>query len=439
MDKNSPFQVILLVVAGFAILIGVLIFSFSTYKGGAKTQLMTIWGTIPADTMTSVINNLISEEGEDTINVAYREIREDEFDTFFVEQLAEGKGPDIVILPQELLVRHQNKFLTVSYEFYPERTFKNTFIEQGELFIHQDGVMGMPFIVDPLVMYWNRTHFSNAGIPNPPKFWDELISIVPKLTESDSTFAISKSAVALGEIENVTNGKEIFMTLALQAGNPMVIRDTETPGVYDNYKVIFDSRLGYSRAPLESALSYFAQFSNPSKSVYSWNRSLQSSQDRFVSEDLSIYFGFASELELIRKRNPNLNFDVSFVPQSSGGGSGVYGKMSALMITNTTSNPTEAFRVISKLTEPLTSQFIADSLAIPPVRKDLLSVSQSSDAIKDITYKSALRSQGVYELEPKSTESILKDMVESYTSGRMRESEAISRAQGEFSALLKQE
>lgn len=437
MKESSPFQLIILVVAGFAILIGVIVFAFTSYKGGTTLPLMTIWGTIPADVMTSVINNIITEEGEGSVNVSYREIREEEFDTFFVEQLAEGKGPDLVILPQELLVRHQNKFLTVSYEFYPERTFKNTFIEEGELFTHQDGVMGLPFTIDPLVMYWNRTHFTNEGIPNPPQYWDELLSIVPDLTDVDSTFTIFKSAVALGEIENITNGKEIFQTLALQAGNPLVVRDEDTPGVYDKYNVILDSRLGYSRAPLETALTYFSQFSNPSKSVYSWNRSLPSSQDRFVSGDLSIYFGFASEVNVIRKRNPNLNFDVSFVPESKGGGSATFGKMSALMVTNSTSNPTEAFRVASKLTEPLTAQYIADQLNIPPVRKDLLAVKQSSDAIKDITYQSALRAQGVYDLDPSKTENILQDMIESYTSGRLRESQAVTRAQGEFQALIK--
>lgn len=433
MKNLSVFQLVSLIVAGFAIVVGVLVFSFVSGVGRTESPQMTIWGTLDKNTFDTVVIDLLAKE-QKVINVVYREIAEEDFETEFVEQLAEGNGPDIVLLPQDLIVRHQNKLLTVSYEFYPERTFKNTFIEEGELFTHQDGVIGLPFTVDPLVMYWNRNHFTNAGIPNPPQYWDELLTIVPSLSEVDSTFTIFKSGVALGEIRNITNGKEIFVTLALQAGNPLIIRDETLEGVYDRYEPILDSRLGYKIVPLEAALNFFAQFSNPSKTVYSWNRSLPNSQDRFASGDLSIYFGFASEIELLKKKNPNLNFDVAPVPQSRNGGSQVFGKMQAFTITKTTSDPSEAFRVISKLTEADSISRISELLQTPPVRRDLLA-DQPTDAFNSVAYRSALRAAGVYELDTEQTDSILQDMIESYTSGRLRVSQAVSRAQAELEAL----
>lgn len=434
MERTSLFQTIIFAVAGVAIIAGVLVFSFVTGKGSQPAAHMEMWGTIDQLLMENIISGILTQE-EGVINVTYTQIDREDFDTEFIERLAEGTGPDIVILPQDLLVKHQNKLLTASYEFYPQRLFKDTFIEEGELFTHSDGIMGMPFTVDPLVMYWNRSHFTNAGIANPPQYWTELVNIAPSLSQVDSTFTISKSAVAMGEIENVRNGKEIFATLLMQAGNPMVIRDENVPGEYDNYVPILDSRLGYKILPAEAALDYFAQFSNPSKNVYSWNRSLPDSQDRFVSGDLSIYFGFASEVDVIKRRNPNLNFDIALMPQSGNGNSHVFGKMNALSIVKSTSNPDEAFRVISKMTEPYAAQSIADELGLPPVRRDLL-VEQPDDAFKTVFYQSALRSFGIYEIDKEQTDVILKDMVEAYTSGRMRSSQAVSRAQAELKALI---
>ena len=102
----------------------------------------------------------------------------------------------------------------------------NTFIQQAELYLKTDGSLAVPFIVDPLVMYWNRDSFTNAGIATPPKFWDEFTGLNTKLTQKDVNSNIRKSAIAMGEFTNISHAREILGTLFLQSGNPVTYRDT---------------------------------------------------------------------------------------------------------------------------------------------------------------------------------------------------------------------
>ena len=57
-----------------------------------------------------------------------------------------------------------------------ERDFKNTYIEEGELYLAANGILGLPITVDPMVMYWNRDIFSSAAIAAPPSYWDEFLT-----------------------------------------------------------------------------------------------------------------------------------------------------------------------------------------------------------------------------------------------------------------------
>lgn len=426
MGKISPFQIIILVVSGIAIVVGVLLFAFSRSNQSQNNVEVSIWGIMPSDDFTALVNDILDRDRK-SINVVYTAFDPENFETELVENLAEGKGPDIILLPQDLLLKHQNKLYTLAYEFYPQRDFKDTFIEESELFIHAGGIIGIPFTVDPLVMYWNRTMFTEANLSQPPSEWGEILEIASKLTNRDSSFSIIDSGVALGEFRNINQAKEIFITLLLQAGNPVVRRDVNVPEVYDVYHSILDERLGYTIAPIEAALNFFTQFSNPSKAVYSWNRSLPSSKDMFLSGDLAIYFGFASEYEDLKRKNPNLNFDVALMPHSSNGSSATYGKMTAFSITKNTQNTGPAYDALLKLTSPEAISFISNYTKLPPVRRDLLVV-PPQDAALSVFYNSALRAKGIYDPDPVKSQTILQDMVESFVTGRSVSSDVVNTA-----------
>lgn len=439
----SKFQIVLTAIFGAFILIGVLIFSFSRSSTSKDISKATIWGTMSDATFQS----FMKESGlaqDKTIQVKYVEKRKDTFNQDFVEALAVGKGPDLFFLPQDSILKHQDKIYPIPYSAFSERTFKDTFIEEGELYLTTAGALGLPFLVDPMVMYWNRDMFSSLGISVPPKFWSEMYDLAPRLTTKDTNLSISKSALAFGEHGNISNASELISLLILQAGNPITTRgpalasDTADAGAsFGTINNLFSQRLEFPIAPSVQALNFYTEFANPVKPFYSWNRSLPPSKDFFLSSDLAMYFGFASELADIRLKNPNLNFAVAPIPQAKDAGRvTTFGRMVALAITKNSPNVAAAYVVASKMTSAAAESALSKVTSLPPVRRDLLAV-RPAEAFMSVFFDGAVQAKAWLSPEPAQLGPILREMVESVTGGRANTNQAVFKAAEQLGVILK--
>jgi len=310
---TNTFQIILLVVFGFFIILAVILFSARGGRGGDNLFLgeVTVWGTVPESVISLNIEAIYG--GDQPVKIVYIEKREVEFDRDLVEALASGVGPDIILLPQDLIIRHSDKIYPIPYESLSERDFKDRFIEEGELYLDESGILALPFTINPMVMYWNKDTLFSAGISRAPSFWDEFYIITPKITVRGNDTDVVRSTIAFGEFRNVTHAKDILAVLTMQVGNPIVIDDGL---VARGYRSTLAEKFDFDIPPTESALRFYTEFSNPAKTSYSWNGSLPSSRDMFVAGDLAVYFGFAGEFDDIERKNPHLNFDIAEMPQT---------------------------------------------------------------------------------------------------------------------------
>lgn len=426
----SNFRIILTAIFAIFIVVGVIMFSL--FRGGAgdkSAETITVWGVVPKTTFVKYIDT-INANKKTKIPVNYIEKEKDSFDKEFIEALASGIGPDVILLPQDQILRHKNKIYPIPYETFPERNFKNTFIEEGELYLSSEGIIAVPLTVDPLVMYWNRDIFTDVFLSQPPAYWDEFFSLVDKIAKIDDNLNIKRSAVSFGEFKNVLNAKEILSLLILQAGNNIVKVEK------GNLNSILSDNSGYDIPPAEAALRFYTEFSNPSKKSYSWNRSLPSSLLYFLSGDLAVYFGFASEFEGIRMKNPNLNFDVAIVPQRRGGETKkTFGNMQGLALVKSSKKLSSAFNAISIITSKENISLWAKTTGLPPVIKDLLK-SEMTDSVKSIFYASSIISKGWLDPDREETKDIFQNMTESVISGKSRLGEAVSLADSEIQNLL---
>ena len=430
MKGMTTFQLVLTGVFAVFILVGVAFFAL--FRGGGSSGTVsnvTVWGFIPSSQFTSLLD-VTGVADNDSLRVTYIEARPETFDQDFIEALASDKSPDLIMLPMDSLIRHRNKLFPIPYTSYPERTFIDNFIEEGRLFLSDDGVLALPYLVDPLVMYWNRTMFSNAGLTVPPKYWSEFFNLTKIFVEKDPAFNITQSAIAFGEYQNVTNAKEILSALIMQAGSPVTARTGKT------IRSALGDTFSQPVVPAEAVVNYYTEFSNPVKSFYSWNRSLPESKDYFISGDLAVYFGFASELDSINAKNPNLNFDVAVIPQSEGGAETItYGKMIGLAIPRAAKSPTGALILANILTGPDAIQELSLMVGLPPVRNDLLKA-RPSDQFLAIFYDSTVWSRAWLDPDKKETDNIFKKMVEDITSGRKRVSASVQDASSSLQKLL---
>lgn len=417
----SKFQAIVLAIFIICIVAGVAL--FATYKSqdsGQSLPTITVWGVFPSSIFSPLVQQLNNTRTV-SLSVNYIEKSASTFDKDFIEALARGQGPDAILIPQEMMLRHSDKIVPIPYEILTERDFKNTYIQQAEIYLTSQGSAALPFTVDPLVMYWNRDLFTNAGIASYPKYWDEFAGVAKKIDLKDVNSNIRRSAIAMGEFANINHAREILGALLLQSGNPVTVRGDG--GV--------QSALAEGQSAA-TAISFFTQFSNPRNEEYSWNRSLPVAKNWFLSGSLATYFGFSSELFDIREKNPNIDFDVAPFPQIRNGRNRVtYGSMYGLSIVRSSANQAASYAVMQALTAPDALTILGQLSYLPPVRRDMLATG-STDPYQTIFFDSALISRGWLDINTARTTQIFQNMTESITSGRASIDNAIRTAQDEM-------
>lgn len=431
--KLSIFQVVVMGVFALFAIAGVILFALggTGSRGVDAVGPVVIWGTYDKGVMNRIIEDLRSID-DVFDDVGYVEKNVDSFTGELIEALASGTGPDLFFLDHDLILRHRDKILPIPYEIMSERAFRNTFVEGSELFLDNEGLVALPMVIDPLVLYWNRTIFSSAGIALPPEFWDEVLVLSSEvLTKRDQAGNISQSAIAFGEYQNIDHAKEILSMLITQAGGSVVTIRND-----GRLSSGLSSEFENGIFPAESALRLYTDFANPSKTVYSWNRSLREAREEFIAGTLSMYVGFASELRDIRARNPNLNFDVAPVPQSRDGRVSTYGNSVGLSIPRGAINVNGAARVALALSGRLGNEVFTGTLRLTSPRRDILSETPE-DLFETVFRKAAIVASGWFDPDIGRTDTVFREMVEFVTTGRLRISQSVNSADRVLDSLLR--
>lgn len=434
------FQYIFLTFFGVMAVVAVIVFS-KTPGGNSATPsnvrgTVTIWGTYPSDGMDKVING-VNDQYKDSLTIKYAFHDPKDFDRDIVEALASGRGPDILLLPDDLILRHTDKIEPIPYSpnGITPAWLQNTFIQAAEIYTRDQGLIAVPFAVDPMVMYWNRDIFSNASVTEPPKYWDEFLTLTPKFTKRDpKTFNITQSAIAFGEFQNVDHAKDILAMLFLQVGNPIVkIGLGGKPAA--NLMSGEESHLIPSE-DVVSAFRFFMDFSNPLKDIYTWNRSRSNSLNEFINGNLAVHFDYASTYKRIREKNPHLNFAVAQVPIPRGTSAEItFAKVYGLTILKSSPNKSTAVFVVQQLLGSTPSGEFARSFTLPPVRRDLLA-QKPTDAAQTVFYDAAIRARTWLDPKPELSNEAFQSAVESVSSGRNPVNQAIGGLQTQLSSAL---
>lgn len=416
METIRPFQIGLLAV--FAIIGLASLAILATYQGLGLTNTnpygdsVIIWGTLDEKVFTSAIQEVANED-KDFLAVKYLEKDPRTFEKELINAIADGRGPDAIILNHEDFVTLRSKLQAISYDDFSERMLKDTYVDGFEIFARNNGLYAIPFMVDPLVMYWNRDLFAGGGLSQPPATWESLTDVVESLTLRDATRNIQQATVAFGEYQNVVNAKATLLTLMLQSGSQMIVEGQS------RYEVKLDTSLSEStRQPLFSTLQFFVEFSNVSSPLYSWNRTFQDDQSAFLGERLALYFGYGSEAKKLSQQNPNLNFDATGVPQGSGATvKRAYGRFYGLAILSSSKNYVGTYRALAVLANPTNTAKIAGELSLSPAHRSTLSTS-APDAMSQTRFNQSLIARGWLDPGAEASQEIFGQMIDDVISGR---------------------
>lgn len=424
--KNNSFQTILITVFIIAFIGAILIFSGVIGTGSSSnnqkiTGTVTIWGIYGQEIVQPYFDQINAQNLDLTIN--YVQKNAETFQGDLIEAIADGRSPDIVMTDSEHIFSFKDKLYTIPFATYNERLYRDSFIDGASLFLSQEGVLAVPLLVDPLVVYYNKNLLAGQNYVVPPTTWTGLVQSLPRFVRKDPRGVITQTAVGMGESDNINHFKDILSALFLQTGNSIVSLDATT-GSY-NERLSFAQSDSEKELGTAKALDFYTSFANQAGTSFSWTRTLPSSLDMFLSGRSAFYIGRAGELFSIQSRNPNLSFDVSTIFQADGSTRPVtFGLYSGAAIVKSTTNFPAAYSVLGSITTKEFTEYLSSATSLPSARRDLL-LSQQKNPYVQVFFKAALSAFGWPDLDSTKTEGVFRDMIRAVNSGRSNASQAI--------------
>lgn len=431
----SNFQTILVAIFLAAFVFGVLIFSGALKIGEGKkssdgiTGKIVIWGTLPEKDIASSFSELSNPDG--TYTVSYVEKAKESFNQELIEAIAKDQAPDIFILPTDLLLSNYNFAYKIPFSYFPERDFKDLYIDGAQILLSKDGVLGYPLIVDPIVMYYNKNMLSNESILYPPKYWDEVFDLSNRLIKIKDNGSIEKAMIALGQYENINNSKEIISSLLLQTGNKIVEKSDTVP-----YRVSINDNDPNKPNTFTQIINFFLEFSNPSKESYTWSRSLPNSSEMFIGDKLAFYLGFGSELFRIKSLNPNLSFDITSIPQVKNSDiKATYGNIYTMVLNKKSKNLNSAFGIANIINNDEFLKSLSVQMSLPTAKRSLLAVPQEQSYLSTL-FDSTIISRSWLDPDFNKSNDVFRELIQNSLSNKLQVGQAIQKASSQLEMLM---
>lgn len=149
-------------------------------------------------------------------------------------------------------------------------------------------------------LYWNKTYFTEAGIPEPPKTFPELIDAAKKLTKIDAQGRMTRSGISLRLSGQGSGIGEKWRYVVEAAGGSMI---EQTPsGKWHN---------GYDNDAGRDALTFYVD------AVQTWridDPKVPHDADAFASGATAMLFREAWVIGEIQSKNPKLDYGVVPIP-----------------------------------------------------------------------------------------------------------------------------
>lgn len=449
MKNTTPFQIVLLAVFGALGVAGVLIFAIvASSSNNQSVGAVVMWGTLDESRVQAVMR--AAAETDDRLNgVTYVKKDPVTYENDLVNALASGTGPDLFIMTQDWAVHDAAKTMHIPFSSLSQTQFSTTFLAAAAPYIGDDGIIAVPLVADPLVLFWNQDLLSAAQMTTPPKYWYEFPAAAQKLTQKSDSGTIKVSGVAIGEYQNVDSAKDILSILILQSGGGITARDAAGRLVS-----ALSPQQGAADQPSLAALRFYTTFADPSQDSYTWNRSLPKASVAFAQGSVALYIGHASEAAAIKLKNPNLNFAMAPLPQLRADSQPLnFATVYGLAIPRTAKNPQGARTVAYILASPSVSQGFASVLGMASALRGVVSTATNPlanpragtlDAIlatapkstQDLINSQAYISTSWSDPDPQATDDIFRAMIESTVNGALKAQDALSRADKALNQLL---
>jgi multiple sugar transport system substrate-binding protein len=292
--------------------------------------------------------------------------------------------------------------------------------------------------MDNLMLFYNTDIFSEKRVRNAPKTLQELVNLVPVLTERDSAGNIIRSAIALGETsDSIPGASGIIAALMMQYG-----ADMTSP---DNSKATFDLPVANTNPPVlagQEALSFYAQFADPTSPLYTYTgkkdsndiRAFPSDVQAFMEGKSAMMLGYGYQVQNIRKFNPSLKFETAPMPQNNIQDPVTIANYWGEVVSKNSEHPNEAWDFINYMTQRARQNSLFRLTGRIPARKDSLEANTSRKYYAAVAQQ-AEHSQSWYRHNSSDVEKIFDQMINNVLHDKISSRVAVETAVRDINAL----
>ncbi len=404
--------------------------------GGDRQPRATLqfWGTFDdaGYYQTAILN---FERDNPNIRIVYRKLSFEDYERELVNSFAAGTGPDIWLMHNTWLPKHGDKIQPLPQNIsgqdkplFTIKDFQDQFLDVVFSDLTSGGqIYAMPIYIDTLGLYYNKDLFNTAGISSPPVTWNDFNDAIRKLTALDTRGNIVRAGAAIGTSENINRSTDILTLLMLQSGVVM------TDSSYLNAS-FGDSVNGETVG--ETALQYYTDFANPSKTIYTWNDQQHYSIDAFTQGNAAIMFNYSHHIATIRAKSARFNFATAKVPQIAGTTIDVsYANYWAPTVSKQSPNATAAWRFLVSLSSSEGAVSYLNASNRPSARRDIIE-QQRIDPDLGVFATQALSARSWYQIDNSAIETIFAEMIDDVNLGRRSLRDALQAAENKVNVLM---
>jgi len=308
MTKEAKVKIGILVGVIVAVLVGPFVFGW--IFGGVSTTAapaitLRMWNLYDEESLyTGIFQEFAAKRPNAKFRVEYKKYTDiAELESDLINELAEGKGPDIVSIQPSWLAKHRGKLSPMPAQYFenanPER-FRATFVPAAadDLIVNDQGqelVYALPVSMDTLgIMYNSDFLLNNLSRGTPAEDWDTFVEDITRFVRTNrAQTRVLRTAVAIGRIDNMTRGLDLLQLLMMQYGARFYDQTGERVTIADPAPGSGSSGFGAA-----DAMDFFTSFSKPGSDTFLWDTNMtadlpdQNDLGAFVSGSIGMMFAY---------------------------------------------------------------------------------------------------------------------------------------------------
>lgn len=336
---------------------------------------------------SSILDSFINEYAysHPNINIEVKKIEIEAGKTIYdyqndiIKLIADGAGPDIFMIHNDWLPYHINQLTPMPAGLMSVKEYQDTFPKVvQDNFISDNQIYSIPYYIDNLMLFYNTDIFAEHRVRKPPTTLQELVALVPTLTQKDNQGNIIRSAISMGETStSIPRAADIVATLMMQYG-----ADLTSP---DHSKSTFDLPVANTNPPVQAgqeALNFYAQFADPTSALYTYtgdtdangNRDFPIDVQAFIEGKSAMMFGYGYQVKNIRQFNPNLHFETAPIPQNNLQDPVTIANYWGEVVSKNSAHPNEAWDFINFMAQRNRQGSLSRLTGSMPARNDITSI-----------------------------------------------------------------